>query len=473
MPKRDHNGALPIGTVLGDAYRLVRRLAEGGMSMVYEAEQLRLRKRCAVKVMSRELAANREAFSRFHREAEILSQLAHPHIVQIADFGTAPGGEPYLVMEYLGGEDLSRRLQRVGRLPLPDVVRIIRQVCSALAATHSRGIVHRDLKPANIFLLDVEGEPDFVKIVDFGISKVKNTDTKLTHTSALMGTPHYMAPEQASGRLTAVDHRTDQWALACIAWEMLSGRPPFDDKEITALFYNVVHANPAPLTDRVPSLPPDVEAVLRRALAKRSADRFSSITSCSRALETAAAASPVDRATPTGARITPLTSVTNRKTPERPRLAERFVVLARTLMGGRASAAGELVADPALPAPAAAKSGGWSRVREASRVVVQPAVSERSSDDGPRAGRPVGLSGWSRMTALFTSSPDLSTPTPAERPARRRRLRWVMVGLLAAATTWVLMAPRGPLGPLLPYLTPVPQSLSTSLPPPASAAGAP
>src|SRR4030095_6710468 len=126
---------------------------------------------------------------------EILSQLAHPHIVQIADFGTAPGGEPYLVMEYLGGEDLSRRLQRVGRMPLAETVHIIRQISSALAATHGRGIVHRDLKPANVFLLDVEGEPDFVKVVDFGISKVKNTDTKLTQTSALMGTPHYMSPE--------------------------------------------------------------------------------------------------------------------------------------------------------------------------------------------------------------------------------------------------------------------------------------
>ena len=109
--------------------------------------------------MSRELAANREAFTRFHREAEILSQLAHPHIVQIADFGTAPAGEPYLVMEYLEGEDLERRLRRIGRLPLADVVRIVRQIGSALAATHARGIVHRDLKPANVFLLDVEGEP--------------------------------------------------------------------------------------------------------------------------------------------------------------------------------------------------------------------------------------------------------------------------------------------------------------------------
>ena len=143
------------------------------MGTVYEAEQLRLRKRCAVKVMSRELAANREAFTRFHREAEILSQLAHPHIVQISDFGTAPARRA------LPGDGVPRRRgSRPGgcagrRLPLADVSRIVRQIGSALAATHARGIVHRDLKPANIFLLDVEGEPDFVKVVDFGISKMK------------------------------------------------------------------------------------------------------------------------------------------------------------------------------------------------------------------------------------------------------------------------------------------------------------
>src|SRR5215831_12538115 len=168
-----------VGTVLGDAYRLTRLVGQGGMGAVYEGVQTRLNKRIAVKVMARELAPNAEALARFRREAEVTSQLGHPHIVQVFDFGMAPSGEPYLVMEYLEGEDLEKRIQR-GRLPLPAAAHIIRQVASALAATHAKGIIHRDLKPANIFILNVEGETDFVKVVDFGISKVKSATTRLT-----------------------------------------------------------------------------------------------------------------------------------------------------------------------------------------------------------------------------------------------------------------------------------------------------
>ena len=126
-------------------------------------------------------------------------------------------------MEFLEGEDLEKRLARVGRLSAPAAIHIIRQVASALSATHAKGIVHRDLKPANVFLLSVEGETDFVKVVDFGISKVRAAGTKLTAALAVMGTPNYMAPEQAEGRIDEIDHRTDQWALACIAYELVGG----------------------------------------------------------------------------------------------------------------------------------------------------------------------------------------------------------------------------------------------------------
>ena len=175
------------------------------------------------------------------------SQLGHPHIVQVFDFGEAPGGEPYLVMEYLEGEDLEKRIQRVGRLPPAAASHIVRQVASALSATHAKGIVHRDLKPANVFLLSVEGETDFVKVVDFGISKVRSATTKLTAALAVMGTPNYMAPEQAAGRVNDIDARTDQWALACIAYELLAGRPPFVGEDVASLLYQVIHQAPAPL----------------------------------------------------------------------------------------------------------------------------------------------------------------------------------------------------------------------------------
>ena len=283
-----------VGTVLEGAYRITRLIGEGGMGAVYEAMQLRLNKRVAIKLMARDLASNREALARFRREAEITSHLGHPHLVSVVDFGQAESGEPYLVMEYLEGDDLDHRLRRVGRMPIEAVVHVVRQVASALNAAHDQGVVHRDLKPGNVFLVQIPGEPDFVKILDFGISKMKAARTQLTSASAVMGTPNYMAPEQATGMLEEIDHRTDQWALACIAWEMLLGRGPFVADETAALLYQIINLDPHPLASRVPGLPPAVETALRRALRKKPAERFSSMREFSRELEAAAFGRPAD-----------------------------------------------------------------------------------------------------------------------------------------------------------------------------------
>jgi len=280
-------GAL-TGAVLGGAYEVTRLLGEGGMGAVYEAIQLRLNKRVAIKVMARELASNEEALARFRREAEVTSRLGHPHLVNVMDFGTTDSGEPYLVMEYLDGEDLDHRIRHLGRLPLGTAVEITRQVASALAAAHDEGIVHRDLKPANVYLVRVKGEADFVKVLDFGISKIKASRTKLTRASAVMGTPEYMSPEQATGLIEEIDHRADQWALGCIAWEMLSGHAPFRADDMAALFYQVINMDPHPLSKLAPGLPAEVEPVLRRALAKQAVDRYPSIKDFARAFEAAA-----------------------------------------------------------------------------------------------------------------------------------------------------------------------------------------
>ncbi len=276
-----------VGVVLGGAYQLVGCIGQGGMGAVYEAHHLRLQKRVAVKLIKQAQAGNGEALARFHREASVASRLGHPNLVNVLDFGTSDHGEPYLVMEYLDGEDLDRRIHRAGPVPLAAAVQITRQVASALAVVHAKGIVHRDLKPANVFLVKVPGEPDFVKVLDFGVSKMKAARTKLTADSKMVGTPKYMSPEQASGLKGDVDHRTDQWALACIAWEMLSGAAPFNGEDIHELFFRVINLAPAPLSSLVPDISSAVEDVLLRALSKRPADRYPSIREFARAFQTA------------------------------------------------------------------------------------------------------------------------------------------------------------------------------------------
>ena len=277
-----------VGVVLGGAYELVGRIGEGAMGAVYEAHHLRLHKRVAVKLMNRTMARHPDALARFHREARIASRLGHPNLVNVLDFGTSEEDEPYLVMEHLEGEDLDRRIRRAGSVPLANAVQIARQVASALAVVHAKGIVHRDLKPANVFLVQVPGEPDFVKVLDFGVSKIKAARTKLTDASTVIGTPEYMSPEQASGSGDDIDHRADQWALACMVWEMLSGRPPFTADHADAIFYQLSHLAPPPLSKHAPDVPSSVESVLLHALSKRAADRYPSMRAFARALETAA-----------------------------------------------------------------------------------------------------------------------------------------------------------------------------------------
>ena len=259
------------------------------MGAVYEAFQLRLERRVAVKIMRGALAEEPEALARFRREVKVLSRLGHPHIVQLLDFGTTASNQPYLVTEYLEGEDLQQRLDRVERLPLPTALAIFRQVASALAAIHAKAIVHRDLKPANVFLLDVDGAPDFVKVVDFGISKLKTATTNLTRPASLLGTPEYMSPEQAAGRAAELDHRSDQWALACLAWHMLGGRPPFTAASLDELLDRVSNDDPPSLLAAAPGLPSDLERVVGRALAKRPSQRYPTVEAFLRAFESAAA----------------------------------------------------------------------------------------------------------------------------------------------------------------------------------------
>jgi serine/threonine-protein kinase len=284
VPPRNTN------TVLGDSYIIGRRIGRGAMGEVYEAQHVRLPGPFAVKLLLPELQGNQEAFARFCREAEIMSQLRHPNIVQIFDFNVAPDSRPYFVMEYLQGRDLEARLQ-AGPLPLPAVTRIVDAVASALALAHAHGVVHRDLKPANVFLATVDGQTDeLVKVLDFGISKVRGAAAQISQAVDRLGTPSYMSPEQARGQVTAVDGRTDQFALGAIAYRMLTGQEPFQGDDTAAVLYQVVHEDPPPLSL---FLPPGwdtgpLQAVLERALAKQPERRYGGMMELARAFDDAA-----------------------------------------------------------------------------------------------------------------------------------------------------------------------------------------
>jgi serine/threonine protein kinase len=254
------------------------------MGTVFEAEHLRLHRRLAIKVLARHLTSDSQALARFRREAEIISHLQHPHIVQLVDYDTTEAGEPYIVMEYLEGETLEALLARERTLSLPRVARIVHQVASALSAAHRALVVHRDLKPGNVFLVQLPGEAPLVKLLDFGISFREGASRRLTGEYDVIGTPHYMSPEQAAGLTSRVDHRADQYSLAVIAYEALAGRTPFPGKNVMDVLRQVLASEPTAIDLVSPHLPHTIWPVLRRALGKDPAARFQSALEFSTAL---------------------------------------------------------------------------------------------------------------------------------------------------------------------------------------------
>jgi serine/threonine-protein kinase len=280
MANSPARAAVDVGSVIADTYKIEALLGRGGMGAVFLASHLRLAgKRVAIKILHTEIEGT-DVIARFKREAEIAAKLNHPNIVGVVDYNVAPDGTPYLVLDYLEGETLAECIAR-GPVPLDQVVSIVRQIGSALAAAHRAGIVHRDLKPQNIFLVPTEVDGRIVeiaKVLDFGISKIRGSQTVKTQDSALLGTPQYMAPEQATGQHASVDERTDVFALGAIVYEMLSGEPAFPGASIPEVVFKVVYEQPVPLVSRAPSVPPAVEAAVSQAMAKQSDQRFATVT---------------------------------------------------------------------------------------------------------------------------------------------------------------------------------------------------
>ncbi len=297
--KAKRDDGLSPGTLIGETYRICSVLGSGGMGKVYEAVHKRLPQRVAIKVISGE--HRDDALARFKQEAEIASSVGHPHIVRVFDFNTLPDGRPYMVMELLEGEDLAKVLGR-GAVPKDKALAIAGQVGSALAAAHAKGIVHRDLKPPNIFLgaVDIGGSRrEHATVLDFGVSKREGADSSITRTEAIIGTPRYMAPEQAMGKHEDVGPHSDQFALACIVYEMLSGRRCFGGRDLAEIVHSVCYVEPIELGDLCPELDPAIARAVKRAMSKRSELRFASMADFVAALEgrsIAAASEPASEA---------------------------------------------------------------------------------------------------------------------------------------------------------------------------------
>ncbi len=276
-----------LGTTLG-SFRLVKRIGQGGMGTVYLAEQTLIGSRVAVKVLHEHLAGDPSLVARFYAEARAVNLIVHPNIVNIFDMNVVPPRRFYLVMEYLEGESLATAAP--GRMGAAEALPLLIQVCQALAAAHRNGVLHRDLKPENVFLCRREGAVPFVKILDFGIAKLFGGDTQQGQTTAgfIVGTPEYMAPEQATGG--ALDGRADLYALGVIAYRLATGRLPFVGGGITGVLLAHRDQPPAPPEQLVAGLSPLWCSAILRALAKRPEHRFQSAEEFRAALEAALAA---------------------------------------------------------------------------------------------------------------------------------------------------------------------------------------
>ncbi|HEX4458342.1 MAG TPA: serine/threonine-protein kinase [Polyangia bacterium] len=296
-----------IGQTIDGRYIVEALLGEGGMGQVYAARHAIIDKRVAIKVLRKEAAADESSAQRFIVEAKAASKIGHQNIVDITDFGVLSAGNAYFVMEYFAGPTLGKLIHDQGTLPPGRAVGIAIQTARGLHAAHMQSIIHRDLKPENIFVLERDGQADFVKIVDFGIAKDVKAGKRLTAVGMVLGTPEYMSPEQATGQET--DHRVDQYALGCILYEMLTGDVPFKAENAPKTLTKHVFEAVVPPSQLRPELaiPDVVEKIVLRMLEKKPEHRYADMMALIAALESADA--KLRASLPTPARRVPTTMV--------------------------------------------------------------------------------------------------------------------------------------------------------------------
>ena len=371
-----------IGLALEDRYTILREIGRGGMGVVYEAEHKELGKRIAIKVMLDKYANDEEAVIRFKREALAASRIGNPHIIDVSHIGIAPDGRPFAVMELLDGQPLSAILAGTGPMQPWRAIHIMRQVLRAVGAAHSKGIIHRDLKPDNIFIVNRDDEHDFVKLLDFGISKMVDTAemaaaTRLTTTGVVMGTPLYMAPEQAMG--APAERGVDIYACGVILFEMLAGRPPFDEPNYNMLVAKLLTAEPPLLSDLRKGTPASLVNAVAKALKKDPDSRFANCETFAQALPVVAVAQPeLEQAAtlppgssvPPGAKHSAPGRVAAARTIDAPRRASRKWIGGLLAFAGAIAAATVLLkrADESKAAPTTAPAISTAPLRETSTI---------------------------------------------------------------------------------------------------------
>jgi hypothetical protein len=433
-----------IGGTLGGKYRVLHQIGRGGMGVVYEAEHVGLGKRVAIKLMLEKYVSDSEATARFHREALAAGRIGNPHIIEIFDIGTAPDGRSFVVMELLNGFPLSKVIEMGGAMPTWRAVQIMRQVLRAVGAAHAKGIIHRDLKPDNIFLVNQSEDHDFVKLLDFGISKVVSLEeqvsiTKLTTTGVVMGTPLYMAPEQALGN--PIERYADLYACGVIFYEMLAGHPPFQGPTYAVLVAKLLTEPPPPLDQLRPGLPPSLVRAIHRALEKEPRDRFDSAEQFAAALPSASTPSSLELAgTLDGAHAAAMSAPGSR-----PGRFRNVAIAAVAFTLAAAATAVVLVVtndDDAAPAPAALTAPAEAPATPATPGQKQPAepaaAAPHRDQTAPRAPVSTGLldvrSTPDGASLTIDGTPRGSTPITVALEPGRHEVRIELEGYAAVTT---------------------------------------
>jgi hypothetical protein len=369
---------LVVGQTVGN-YRIIAKLGEGGVGEVFLAEHPQIGRKVAIKFVRRALAEEPTLYGRFLSEARAANAIQHPNIVEVLDFGRLADGQPYIVMEYLLGESLATRLERLGPLPVGAAVDLAAQVTGVLIAAHAKAIIHRDLKPDNVFIVPIRDAVggEAVKVLDFGIAKLQGSlrdGSPHTRTGSLVGTPMYMSPEQCRGT-REIDARTDIYALGIMLFEMVVGRAPFVSEGLGDLMDMQMNRVPPALRSLVPGAPADLEALIARALAKRPEDRFPSALDLQAALHGVATS------------------------------------------GGRGSGAVVVVGAPEPPPPVVEAPPAAVTVRHPSQITSSTLVGQEGPAEGPHSSAARWLAVGAGILAVVGAAAVLWPARPTSRPS--------------------------------------------------------